>query len=137
MRQVIHDNKTYALVLSVDDFRPGVRFVSEPEWALQVGLLMPPAGHAIDAHAHLPHDGREVRLTQEFLFVISGSMEVDFFNEPGQLFHTETVRQGEALYQIQGGHAFRFIKETRLLEVKSGPYFGREKDKRFLDAQSA
>jgi hypothetical protein len=132
MRQVIHNNKTYALVLSVDDFRPGVRFVSEPEWALQVGLLMPAAGHAIDAHVHLPHDGREVRLTQEFLFVISGSMEVDFFNEPSQRFHTETVRQGEALLHIQGGHAFRFLEETRLLEVKSGPYFGREKDKVFL-----
>jgi hypothetical protein len=137
MRRVIHDNKTYALVLSADDFRPGVRFVSEPEWALQVGLLMPPAGHEIDAHAHLPHDGREVRLTQEFLFVITGSMEVDFFNEPGQRFHTEIVRHGEALYHIQGGHAFRFLEETRLLEVKSGPYFGREKDKRLLEAKLA
>lgn len=137
MRQVIHNNKTYALVLSVDDFRPGVRFVSEPEWALQVGLLMPPAGHAIDAHVHLPHNGREVRLTQEFLFVISGSMEVDFFNEPSQRFHTETVRQGEALFHIQGGHAFRFPEETRLLEVKSGPYFGHEKDKVFLHSSSS
>jgi mannose-6-phosphate isomerase-like protein (cupin superfamily) len=137
MRRVVHDNKTYALVLSVEDFRPGVEFVSEPEWPLQVGLLMPPAGHAIAAHAHLPHNGRQVRTTQEFLFVISGRMEVDFFNEQGQRFQTETVGQGEALFHVLGGHAFRFPEETRLLEVKSGPYDGREKDKVFLNASAS
>jgi mannose-6-phosphate isomerase-like protein (cupin superfamily) len=137
MRQVIHDNKTYALILSADDFQPGVKFVSEPEWALQVGLLMPPAGHAIAAHVHLLHEARGVHPTQEFLFVISGRMEVDFLNEGGQSFHTETIRQGEALLQIQGGHAFRFPEETRLLEVKSGPYLGRDKDKVLLEPEGA
>jgi hypothetical protein len=134
MRQVTCDNQTYALVVTKEDFQPGVRFVSEPAWPLQVGLLMPPAGHAIAAHAHLPHEARCTRLTQEFLFVVSGAMDVDFFDESGQRFHTETVHEGEALLHIQGGHAFRFPEGSRILEVKTGPYLGREKDKVLLES---
>jgi hypothetical protein len=42
------------------------------------------------------------------------------------------LRQGEILFHIRGGHAFRFLEPTRLIEVKSGPYLGREKDKVLL-----
>jgi hypothetical protein len=137
MRQVVHDNKTYALILSQEDFCSAAKFVSEPEWPLQVGLLRFPAAHMIAAHAHLRHDGCGPCLTQEFLLVISGSMEADFFNEVGKRFHTETINQGEALFHIQGGHAFRFGEEAKLFEVKSGPYLGRDKDKVYLDSVSA
>lgn len=133
MRQVIRDNKTYALLLSPEDFQPGTKFVSEPEWRLQVGLLTLPPGHAIAAHTHLPKEARPLEPTQEFLLVVGGKMEVDFFDETGEQFHTETVRQGEALFHIRGGHAFRFFEETRLIEVKSGPYRGRENDKVLLE----
>jgi hypothetical protein len=134
MRKVTRDNKTYALILSADDFRPGVKFVSETEWDIQVGLHVQAAGHEIAAHAHLPRNGREVSPTQEFLLVISGRMEVDFLDEAGQRFHTETVCRGEAVFHVCGGHAFRFPEKTKMLEVKSGPYEGREKDKILLES---
>ncbi|HEV2490512.1 MAG TPA: hypothetical protein VGT03_11930 [Candidatus Acidoferrales bacterium] len=121
------------MVLSSQDFQPGAKFVSEREWALQVGLLALPSGHTIPAHAHLLRDGPKDQLIQELLFVVSGKMEVDFFDKAGQLFGTETLRQGEILFHIRGGHAFRFLEPTRLIEVKSGPYLGREKDKVLLE----
>lgn len=137
MRRVIRDNETYALVLSAADFQPGARFVSEDDWPLQVGLMTLPSGHAIAAHAHLLREGPQVQPTQEFLFVVSGKMEVEFFDDAGHCFQTESLRQGEALFHIRGGHAFRFLEPTRLIEVKSGPYMGREKDKVLLEMQSS
>lgn len=136
MRQVIHNNKTYALLLFPEDFQPGAKFVSEPDWRLQVGLLTLPPDHAIAAHTHLPQEALPLESTQEFLLVVSGKMEVNFFDETGEPFHTETVRQGEALFHIRGGHAFRFFEQTRLIEVKSGPYRGREHDKVMLERPS-
>jgi mannose-6-phosphate isomerase-like protein (cupin superfamily) len=132
MKKLIRDNKTYAVLLSAEDFQPGAKFVSEPEWRLQVGLLTLPPGHAIAAHSHLPKDACPLESTQEFLLVVRGKMEVDFFDEMGRSFHTETMREGDALLHIRGGHAFRFFEETRLIEVKSGPYRGRENDKVLL-----
>lgn len=137
MRRVVRDNKTYAVLLSVDDFQLGAKFVSDPEWHLQVGLLTLPPGHTIAAHAHLPKDACPPGPTQEFLLVMRGKMEVDFFDEAGQGFHTETMREGDALFHIRGGHAFRFFEETRLIEVKSGPYRGRENDKVLLSRASS
>lgn len=137
MKRLVRDNKTYAVLLSAEDFQPGAKFISEPEWRLQVGLLTLPAGHTISAHTHLPKDACPLELTQEFLLVLRGKMEVDFFDETGQGFHTETMREGDALFHIRGGHAFRFFEETRLIEVKSGPYRGRENDKVPLSRASA
>jgi hypothetical protein len=137
VRRVIHDDKTFALILSASDFQSGARFVSEADWPLQVGLMTLPAGHAIAAHAHLVQNSPRVQLTQEFLLVVSGKMEADFFDEAGRRFQTETLRQGEILFHIRGGHAFRFLEPTRLIEVKSGPYLGREKDKVLLEMQSS
>lgn len=137
MRQVIHDEKTYALVLSMDDFEPGAKFLSEPEWPLQVGLLSLPTGHAIAPHTHLSQNRCTMHAVQEFLLVVSGKMEADFFDETGCRFHSETMKPGDALLYIRGGHAFRFLEPTHLLEVKSGPYLGREKDKVFFCSSSA
>lgn len=137
MIRITRNGELYALVLSSQDFQPGAIFVSEREWALQVGLLTIPSGHTISAHAHLLRDGPKDQLIQELLFVLSGEMEVDFFDEVGQLFGTETLRQGEILFHIRGGHAFRFLEPTRLIEVKSGPYLGREKDKVLLEFHNA
>lgn len=136
MKSVIRNNLTYALILSWDDFQPGVKFVSEPEWSLQVGLLEWPRALAVSAHAHLPHNPGQV-LHQEFLLVVSGEVEVEFFDETGFRFQTEILAQGQALLQVRGGHGFRSLTESRLIEVKSGPYQGREKDKVAIEASPA
>jgi hypothetical protein len=133
MRNVIHNNETYAVIVTSEDFEPGTKFVSDPGWPLQLGLLMPTAGHVIQAHVHLPHEARLAGLTQEFLFVVSGKMEVKFYDELGEHFHAETIVQGEGLLQVKGGHAFRFLEDARLLEVKQGPYLGRHKDKALMN----
>lgn len=133
MKRISRGEKTYAFVLSIDDFEPGAKFVSERDWSLQVGLMTLPLGHTIQAHAHLVQNSLRAQPTQEFLFVVSGKMVVDFFDESGEHFHTETLPQGKALLHIWGGHSFRFLKPTRLIEVKSGPYAGRDKDKVVLD----
>lgn len=134
MRRIINGGVTYALVLTIDDFQAGHRFVSEADWALQVGLLSLPTGHSIAAHAHLPRSGGHALSAQEFIFVINGAMEVNFFDQAGRRFGSDVIRQGEALFQIAGGHAFQFSEETQLIEVKSGPYRGRESDKVQLES---
>jgi hypothetical protein len=129
MRQVLHNEDLYALIVTPDDFQTGWRFFSPPEWPLQLGLMTSTDGHMIPAHLHLKQEGRVVPSTQEFLLVLSGRMEVDFYDESALRFHTETILPGEAVLQVKGGHGFRFPETTRLIEVKQGPYPGKDKDK--------
>ncbi len=56
--------------------------------------------------------------------MVSGEMEVDFYDGDGSLFRSETLLPGEALLQIRGGHGFRFPASSQVLELKIGPYLG-------------
>ena len=129
MREVRQNGDIYALVVTPEDFRPGCRFFSAPEWPLQLGMLTSSQGHEISPHLHLKHEGRLVQSTQEFLLVVSGRMEIDFYDESARCFYTDTILPGEAVLQVKGGHGFRFPEVTRLIEIKQGPYLGKEKDK--------
>jgi mannose-6-phosphate isomerase-like protein (cupin superfamily) len=129
MKQIFHNEDLHALIVTTEDFQAGWRFFSDPEWSLQLGLMTSTDGHVIPAHLHRKHEGRTVPSTQEFLLVVSGRMEVDFYDESAQCFQTETVLPGEAVLQVRGGHGFRFPEATRLIEVKQGPYLGKDKDK--------
>jgi len=136
VRQVKSGNDFYAIIVSPDDFSDGINFVSAEEWPFQLGLLMHGSGHSIAPHRHVAQPNRIVPQTQEFLLVVSGTMEVDFFDADGRCFRTERLTGGEGLLHIQGGHGFRFLEKTRVIELKQGPYLGREKEKELIDAAS-
>src|SRR5262245_59510027 len=129
MRRVLHNEDLYALVITPEDFQTGWRFLSAPEWPLQLGLMTSADAHVIPPHVHRKHEGTVVSSTQEFLLVVSGRMEVDFYDESARFFHTETILCGEGVLQVKGGHGFRFPEATRLIEVKQGLYLGRDQDK--------
>ena len=136
MRQVKLRDELYAIIVSPDDFTDGINFVSAAEWPFQLGLLMHKSGHTIAPHRHTAQPGRVIAQTQEFLLVVSGTMEVDFFDVDGQWFDTQRLTSGEALLHIQGGHGFRFMEKTRVLELKQGPYLGKDKEKEMIGTVS-
>ncbi len=68
--------------------------------------------------------------------VVGGLMEVDYYDESGTFLVTERIRPGEALLHIKGGHGFHFPEASRVIEIKQGPYLGKEKDKIPVDTGS-
>ncbi len=65
--------------------------------------------------------------------MVSGEVEASFYNNDRNLVKKTTLRGGDALLQLSGGHSFRILKEARIIEVKQGPYCGNEKEKEYLD----
>ena|SRR5437762_1519661 len=129
LKRITSGNELLALIISPDDFVPGVNFVSEPAWPFQLGMLMHSEGHTISPHRHLLQPDRVIPSTQELLLVVSGQMEVDFYDSTENYCCTEVLQPGEALLHVQGGHGFRFPKTTQVIELKQGPYAGRAQDK--------
>jgi hypothetical protein len=133
MKRIEQNGDLIALIIdTAADFKPGVHFISDPTWPLQIGLLAHRGGHSIPAHRHFERQNTGKTMTQEFLLVISGEMEVDFYDAEGSLFHSEALRPGQALLQIRGGHAFRFPASSQVLELKIGPYLGLDQDKQLI-----
>jgi hypothetical protein len=132
MKTIEHGGEVYAVIVGPEDFVPGGNFVSEKGWGLQVGAMMYAGGHTIQPHRHNLQPSRVTPDTQEFLFVIAGTMEVSLFASEEKPFHTEELSAGHGILQVKGGHAFRFSESSRVIIVKQGPYFAREVDKTLM-----
>ena len=72
-----------------------------------------------------------IRGTSEVLIVRRGRCEVDIYNDERQIVATRELRLGDVMIMVGGGHGFRMLEDTVLLEVKQGPYTGVDEKERF------
>lgn len=71
--------------------------------------------------------------TQETWFVLNGSVKVFHYDINGKLLNTEILKKGGLNITLKGGHTLEILnKNTLIMEHKSGPYLGFEKDKTLL-----
>ena len=108
------------------DFRPtGTTFVTSPDLAQQVGFVVYPAGGVIKRHIHKNVDRQNIS-SSEALIVREGKLDIDIFDENKSLVATRTLEAGDFVLMVSGGHGFRVLEPTVLLEIKLGPYGGAE-----------
>jgi hypothetical protein len=105
-------------------------FFTPPEAGLQVGLIIYPAGGEVPRHAHRPIERRLVG-TSEVLLVRKGRCVVDLFDDYRNPVGSRELCEGDVLLLLSGGHGFRMLEDTVLLEVKQGPYPGKDEKDRF------
>jgi hypothetical protein len=105
-------------------------FLTPPEFKQQVGFIVYPRGAEIARHLHLPLERRLVG-TSEALVVRTGRCLIDVYSDDRVLVATRELRQGDVMLMVGGGHGFRMLEDTVLLEVKQGPYTGMVEKERF------
>lgn len=105
-------------------------FVTPPEASLQLGFVVYPAGEEIPRHDHKPLQ-RELVGTSEMLLVREGSCAVDLYDRDRVHTAERTLNRGDVILLLGGGHGFRLLEDTVLLEVKQGPYTGIDEKERF------
>jgi len=124
-------DKLLALLIRRDYGKEGVNFVTGEDDAFQIGVLLHPAGHKIKAHAHKRVTKKNAD-NLEFLYIIEGKVEVSFFD--GSILVKKTViDEGDSLLQLSGGHGFKVLEKTKMIEVKQGPYCGVENEKEYIE----
>ena len=105
-------------------------FLTPPEFKLQVGFIVYPAGGEIRRHVHVPLQ-RHLVGTSEVLVVKKGRCLIDVYNDDRELIATRELYPGDVMLMVGGGHGFRMPEDTVLLEIKQGPYTGLEEKERF------
>ena len=129
------EGKVLAIVLRSGHESQGVQFFSRPEYPLQLGLLQ----HSKDTHIkpHIHHSTTKiVNEIQEVLHLEYGRVEAEFFRNSGQRVASCLLNEGDTILLVSGGHGFRILEETKMLEIKQGPYESREEDKKYLKVDS-
>ena len=105
-------------------------FFSDDKDFVQVGTWNYSRGKHLKAHIH-NEVSRTIDRTQEVLIVQSGSLMASIYNDLGEFVETLIVGSGDILILISGGHGYEILSDdTRVIEIKNGPYLGADIDRR-------
>ncbi len=108
----------------------GIRFFTNDNDSQQLGYMNRPEGYVIPPHRHnlVP---REVHYTQEVLFIKSGKVRVDFYTNEQVYVTSRVLQPGDVILLSDGGHGFKMLEPSEIIEVKQGPYCGEQDKVRF------
>lgn len=135
----IEANKALHIVcrLKEDFTTTGRRDVIDSDQFLQCATLSFGKGKTFRPHKHLWKEHQtKVCIAQESWVVIKGKVKCMFYDLDGTLLKECVLEAGDASFTLEGGHNYEFLEDdTFVYEYKTGPYYGQEVDKTFLDAQ--
>ena len=130
--EIKHNGILLAIIVRKNFNKGGINFISKENFPLQVGINFYKKGEEIKPHFH-PKRKIEIKDIQEFVMVEKGKMTVTIYTESGKKVRTTELVGGDMIFLIEGGHGFKIDADTKLSEVKQGPYMGKEVDKKMIE----
>lgn len=130
IENVTHKERILAVLVRADYQAEGIHFFTPDDFSQQLAYMNRPEGYVIAPHVHnaVP---REVQFTKEVLFIKSGKVRVDFYDDQQIYLKSRVLNQGDVILLAFGGHGFEMLEATEIIEVKQGPYTGDADKTRF------
>jgi mannose-6-phosphate isomerase-like protein (cupin superfamily) len=123
-------DETLAVIIRANYKKEGIEFFTPGDFSQQLGYMNRKKGYEIPPHTHNLVE-RKVHLTQEVLYIKSGKVRVDFYDEDQNYLESRIVEKGDVILLAAGGHGFQMLEDSEMIEVKQGPYCGEEDKVRF------
>ena len=130
IEEIRHGNSLLALILRAGFRADGIRFFTPDDFSQQLGYMNRAQGYVIPPHVHNPV-ARSVEYTKEVLFIRSGKVRVDFYDDAQRYLESRILGTGDVILLAFGGHGFEMLEPTEMIEVKQGPYAGDADKTRF------
>lgn len=128
IKHILHEGELYASIFDTSNISEGLDFLTSDSSFIQVGTWNYQKNKTLDAHFHNCFE-RSAHRTQEVVYVIEGSIKCNLFKEDTTFIETVIIDSGMLIVQHQGVHEYEIVEDSKVLEVKNGPYFGPEKDR--------
>lgn len=130
IEQIFDDYRMIAIIIYSEYQKEGIEFLTPNNFSQQLAYMKRPEGYKIQAHVHKPVS-RNVKYTQETLFIKKGKVKINFYDEDKRYLETRILKTGDVILLVSGGHDFIMMEETEMIEVKQGPYAGDNDKERF------
>ena len=128
IKNIIYNDELYSSIFDLNNISEGLDFLTSDESFIQVGTWKYEKGKILDAHYHNTFE-RKSFITQEVVLVLEGSIICNLYTKDGNFIATEEINQNQLIIQYQGIHEYEIMKDSKILEIKNGPYFGPDKDR--------
>lgn len=138
IERIVNGEQELAVIIRHSFHKEGIEFITPSTYSQQLGYMNRPAGYVIAPHVHNPVP-REVQFTKEVLFIKSGKVRVDFYDDDQKYLESRILCQGDVILLAFGGHGFEMLEASEMIEVKQGPYAGDVDKTRFtgIDGSNA
>lgn len=130
IENIKHKETDLALIIRNSYRKDGIEFFTPSHYSQQLGYMNRPKDYVIQPHLHKPVE-RLVSYTKEVLFIKSGKVRVDFYDENKYFLFSSILNSGDVILLAYGGHGFVMLEDTEIIEVKQGPYSGDQDKERF------
>ena len=130
MIEIKHNNEILAIIISAEYHKEGISFFTPDEYSQQLAFMNRPEGYNIEPHTHNRVE-RKVFFTQETLFIRKGKVQVDFYTSTQEYISSYELKTGDVILLASGGHGFKMLEQSEIIEVKQGPFAGENDKTRF------
>ena len=129
-----YQDKLLSVIIRTRFEKDGIEFFTPGDLSQQLAYMKRPKDYVIPPHVHNPVP-RKVEFTQEVLFIKSGKVRVDFYDNDRNYLESRILNQGDVILLADGGHGFEMLEESEIIEVKQGPYAGDKDKTRFKEVK--
>jgi hypothetical protein len=123
VERITVNGRLLSVIIRAEFRKDGIEFFTPNEYSQQLAYMNRPAGYVIPPHVH-NEVAREVTFTKETLFIRSGKVRIDFYDDDKTYLESRVLCSGDVVLLAYGGHGFEMIEPTEIVEVKQGPYVG-------------
>lgn len=114
-------NKIYAYVNHSEIFNDKYNFITNKNDPLQLGFFEMNSQDTSKYHYHNDYQ-RISKKTSEFIYVLSGKIEISFYSIKKKLLNKSILFKGGSALIFDLAHEIKYLKKTKLIEVKTGPF---------------
>ena len=129
MQEVKCNGQTVAIFHTTNEWKEGLDFLTTDSSFIQAGTWWYQNGKNLAAHKHLINE-RQSNLTQEVIVIVTGRVLAELYDENDQLFYSKELLPGDIGIMLTQGHGYKILEDdTKVVEIKNGPYPGAELDR--------
>ena len=96
VEEIKNDNVLLSIIIRADFKKEGIHFFTPNEFSQQLGYMNRPKGYVIDPHVHNVVS-REVKLMKEVLFIKSGKVRVDFYDDNKNYLESRILNKNDVM----------------------------------------
>jgi hypothetical protein len=117
------------IVCRDNEWHEGLNFVTPDSFFVQAGTWSYNKGKILAAHIHKVHP-RKTNKTYETIYIKQGKLKASIYDNDKKFIKEIILNQGDYAVFAEGGHGYEILEDnTKVLEVKNGPFVSVEKDK--------
>lgn len=123
LEQIYNGDQFLGLIIRKDYHESGIQFLTDDQSPQQLGYMNRAKDYVIAPHVHnaVP---RTVEFTQEVLIIQKGKVRVDYYDNGRNYLESRIANEGDIVFLGYGGHGFKMLEDSEIVEVKQGPYCG-------------